>query len=380
VVRDRLAARFDAPLLLDVDPEYAVSLGAALHAAHHGAPVAPLPSLTETRPSASPPAASPPAGSPPAGSSRPIRSGRWSRRPLLIGAALLAVAATVGVVAALSAGGDDGSDGVATGDCARFIDLVDSESQSPDLVDLDLDGCSFADADLAGAQLLGVQLDGVDLRRADLTEANLSDASLVGADLEDATLTRATLFGADLSQATMQGALLGNAAAGDADFTGADLAGAVLADIDCARCDFSDAVLTNADLGFANLAGATLSGAELKSVNVGDALADDSTTIGPAAGQVAVFNGSQLDGAAGELATTLNDSGYDALAVGNADATDTSLIGCSGTDAGSDSRKLVLALAALAGLDADELDFDDVVAQITDGDVGDAACVVIRGG
>ena len=86
-----------------------------------------------------------------------------------------------------------------------------------DLSDLDLTGCSLAEADLRGAclrgctmvraNLRGANLFGADLTRVDLTEAILADADMRGVAMSDARLIRTDLTRADLREGMIMGRL-----------------------------------------------------------------------------------------------------------------------------------------------------------------------------
>ncbi len=90
------------------------------------------------------------------------------------------------------------------------VDLVHADLMDADLSGADLSNANMMDAHLFGANFSGANLRSANLMRADLGEARLIGADLSGANLWDANFSGAHLRGADLSQTTMLWTILGN--------------------------------------------------------------------------------------------------------------------------------------------------------------------------
>ena len=139
------------------------------------------------------------------------------------------------------------------------------------IVDQNLSGANFSEANLSGAMVART-----DLRGANFSEANLSGAYLYGTDLRDANFYKTNLQGADLQQsdfrsASLRKAFLSTARFSKANLSGADLTGANLSRAGLDSADLSGADLSDAKLIRANLSGANLSGADLSGANLTDA-------------------------------------------------------------------------------------------------------------
>jgi uncharacterized protein YjbI with pentapeptide repeats len=160
----------------------------------------------------------------------------------------------------------------------------------------DVPGLTRAYLDAArwpGVQLVNKDLTGTDFTEADLHEANLADTVLTGADFTGANLRSASLCGARAQGAVFFGACLrrtlldklqapianlshadlsqaiGHAANfKEATLAHADFSGAVFPDASFAGADLTKAVFTDAVLGGANLQGATIAGADFAGANL----------------------------------------------------------------------------------------------------------------
>jgi len=93
--------------------------------------------------------------------------------------------------------------------CCLFLPHV--EARNLKLIESDLRGAIFEEANFYGAQMFGAQLELADLRKADLRavffkEANLERAKLCNADLREAIFWKANLYRANLAGAKLIGA------------------------------------------------------------------------------------------------------------------------------------------------------------------------------
>ncbi len=341
LVRVMLSSEFDVPVTADVDPEMAVAFGAARRAAAIPAPVLPpLPPpapLTPPRPTAPSPPTAP----------RPTAPAPRRRNPIMI-AAVGIVAATVLIVAAvlLTSGDDDPSGGATTS--------TPTDTATNDTEVAEGDDCQRVTA-------LGLA-NGI--RRPDRPAFAEEGCDLVGVNLA--------------------GEDLGNVDLSFADFTGADLSGANLASSTCIGCDFTDVDLSNADLGGADLSGADLATADLASTRVEGALVNAETKLGPADGQLVFVNSAGINGLAGSVSTNAAQRSLGFVigeAGGNGTEGDlaTTVVGCRGDRATSDTRKVALYVAFLGGVAADEVDFSTVADRVEVEIDPLVSCVVLLG-
>ena len=141
----------------------------------------------------------------------------------------------------------------------------------------------FAGADLRGTNLTNVALGSANLTNADLTGANLTSTNLYGAGLTGAVLTGVTydntvltntslrnrnFSGLSLRSVTFSGADLKNASFANADLTSAKFPGANLNGVTFAGANLTNADLTGANLAVLPTAGATFTGANLTNANL----------------------------------------------------------------------------------------------------------------
>ncbi len=151
------------------------------------------------------------------------------------------------------------------------------------LVNGDLSGADFREANLAMSTLHETNFTGVDLTsaqvfRSDLTNTTFVDATLDGAAFEQSTLLNANLSGVsakrvNLFRSEMSGVQLTDANLSDANLAQVIAQGARMSAVTATHADFTGADLRNsdlsgADLSFANLAGANLTGVNFTGANL----------------------------------------------------------------------------------------------------------------
>ena len=382
----------------DVDPEMAVALGAARHAALGAAATQPVPvEPVPVEPASAPFRPAPPTPPTPV----PTSPGGGSRRGLVIGAvaAVAVVLAIVGFLATRDSGGSAepvGTSGDTTADttsdttadttsdttgeisnCDAFVALIDDSGSSlDDLRATGASGCDLTGLSAVGRDLTEVDLSGADLSGADLSGADLSDADVSGATLDGAVLDGATLTSTAFTSASLRNASLVGASAVGADFGGATLDASVFVEVDCSGCNFDGAVLAGSDMAGTNLSGANITNADMESVGVADVTVDESTVMGPAPGNVQIIDASGQDGAGDAVGALLEGVGYVVEIDPEAAESSVSSVSCRGDFFGSEMRKLFIALDNFVGTEAEEIDFDALeFAPLSD----DIACIVVLG-
>ena len=153
------------------------------------------------------------------------------------------------------------------------------------VIERNLDGVDFAEADLELVTFLTVKANGANFRKACMRKFHaVVECSFEGASFEGADLTGAFLRGSNLRGANFEGACLQGADLSECDLTGAKLSGVQARELLLVRAD-----LTNADLRGANLMegmlqksklhGADLSRTNLFAANLGLVRLDTATKV-----------------------------------------------------------------------------------------------------
>ncbi len=388
-VRQMVSEALRVRVTADVDPEMAVALGAARHAAGlqatpGPAPLAPPPA-TQTPPAPTPSA--PPTGTP---SAPPTGTPSPNRRVLVFAAAAAMVIALVAFVATRGGGDSASTDdqtsqppGTETGtapstantvqlgfSCEQFIALVaDPDSTAESLLFNGAAGCDLRNLQAQGRDFTGVDFTGADLTGANLTDANLSAAQLEDADLSDANFTNANLEGAKLLKAKAPGAV----------FDSAVLRGASFVEVDCTRCSFSGTELVGSDMAQSDLGGADLAFADMASVGIADIFIDSKTKLGPAPGPVLLVSAGASTDVVDKVGDLAAEVGYVNFAEGTLPLQSFTAVSCRGDFAGSETRKLLLLVDHYFLGDVQEVDFNQIDGDFTISDEA-TACVVIVGG
>jgi uncharacterized protein YjbI with pentapeptide repeats len=261
--------------------------------------------------------------------------------------------------------------------CSTFIALATDPATSVDALQLNgAAGCDLTGIDLHGVDLHGVDFTNATLDSAVLDDANLTDALFSGASLKTASLNRATIQNAFFGDANLEGASLANASAESAFFDGAELSTSTFVDVDCRNCSFDGAVLSGSDMANTDLTGANITNADMESVGIAGITIDLTTLLGPAPGKVHVMDATGASGIADGLVTSLLTTGYDSETFPAGSVIAATSVSCRGDFAGSEMRKLAIAIQNFTGAEATEVDFGDIGFQPASDDV---ACLIVLG-